>query len=92
MFWWVLCTATFCALPLTIWEFKNQGWSPHYQGKPFDPSTSSEQNDLGMLTGCHGAGCAAWFIGGIFVILTIPIAVYEVRTLLCPNSGFYIRN
>lgn len=30
--WWVLCTATFCALPLTIWEFKNQGFSPHYQG------------------------------------------------------------
>lgn len=30
--WWILCTATLCALPLTIWEFKNQGWSPHYQG------------------------------------------------------------
>lgn len=30
--WWLLCTATLCALPLTIWEFKNQGWSPHYQG------------------------------------------------------------
>ena len=31
--WWMLCTATLCALPLTIWEFKNQGFSPHYQGE-----------------------------------------------------------
>eukprot|EP00878_Enallax_costatus_P003177 GHUV01003377.1.p2 GENE.GHUV01003377.1~~GHUV01003377.1.p2 ORF type:complete len:431 (+),score=84.39 GHUV01003377.1:242-1534(+) len=60
VFWWVLCTATFCALPLTIWEFRNQGWSPHYMG---------------------------WFIGGIFVILTIPIAVYEVAM----HTEYYTR-
>lgn len=58
--WWISCTATFCALPLTIWEFKRQGYSPHY---------------------------AAWFIAGIFVILTIPISVYEVAM----HTEYYTR-
>ncbi len=25
--------------------------------------------------------CAAWFIGGVFVILSVPISVYEVRAV-----------
>ncbi|KAI8468436.1 MAG: organic solute transporter Ostalpha-domain-containing protein [Monoraphidium minutum] len=58
--WWILCTATLLALPLTIWEFKNQGFSPHYQ---------------------------AWFVAGIFVIMTIPISVYEVAM----HTEYYTR-
>ncbi|KAF8072632.1 hypothetical protein HT031_000292 [Scenedesmus sp. PABB004] len=60
VFWWVLTTATLCALPLIFWEFKNQGFSPHYQ---------------------------AWFIAGLFVVLTIPIAVYEVAM----HTEYYTR-
>lgn len=58
--WWVLCTATLCALPLTIWEFRNHDWSPHYM---------------------------AWFIAGMFVIITVPISVYEVAM----HTEYYTR-
>jgi hypothetical protein len=49
--WWVLCTLTFVALPLTIWEFSRVGYDIHWQ---------------------------SWFIGGLFVLLTFPIILYQV--------------
>lgn len=32
-FWWLACTVTLCALPVTLWEFRKHGYSPHYQGE-----------------------------------------------------------
>ncbi|KAG1653146.1 hypothetical protein FOA52_010830 [Chlamydomonas sp. UWO 241] len=49
--WIILCTLTFLALPLTVWEFSRVGYDIHYQG---------------------------WFFGGLFVIMSIPISIYEV--------------
>jgi hypothetical protein len=96
--WWVLCTATLCALPLTIWEFRNHGWSPHYQGTDACTSSSAWRMFVGWLRSLTPVVCVwhrnrshpkqclfcparrtAWFIGGLFVILTVPVSVYEVR-------------
>ena len=32
MCWWILCTLTILALPLTIWEFSQKDYDIHYQG------------------------------------------------------------
>jgi hypothetical protein len=105
--WWILCTATLCALPLTIWEFKNQGFSPHYQGARVSSAAKGPRRHVAVAGPAGGRGGAptrrapagkaplaplpptrpphharpraAWFVAGIFVIMTIPIAVYEVR-------------
>ncbi|MEW5310735.1 MAG: hypothetical protein WDW38_002503 [Sanguina aurantia] len=52
--WWILCTVTLMALPITVWEFNRSGFDTHHQ---------------------------AWFVGGIFVMMAIPISVYEAYVI-----------
>lgn len=49
--WWITCVLTLVALPVTVWEFKEQGYSTRYNG---------------------------WFVAGIFVIMSIPISLYQI--------------
>jgi hypothetical protein len=55
-------------------------------GRDTLPPTLPVLSSAHQLTACGSLRCqccahAAWFIGGIFVIMTIPISVYEVGRL-----------
>lgn len=82
--WWVLITCTLCALPFTIWEFKQQEYSGRYVGerrflpsRPFCPLLSHAT--VVLLCADGDVGAAGWVVAGIFVILTLPISIYQVR-------------
>jgi hypothetical protein len=87
--WWILSSATLCALPLTIWEFRKQGYDTHYMGEPTGTCRDA-QLPAPAPPGLTVRFCtvpAAWFIGGIFVIITVPISIYEVGALACRGQG-----
>lgn len=80
--WWVLITCTLCALPFTIWEFKQQEYSGRYVGERcFFPSRLPLLSHATVVLLCADGdvGAAGWVVAGIFVILTLPISIYQVR-------------
>lgn len=78
--WWLLVTLVLASVPYTLWEFKEHDYSLKF---------------IGVLSGISSPACTAkrqlrdtcymdagWTMSGIFVLLTIPVTVYQVCILL----------